>query len=68
MFRNDYLAQFSTNLNKALFLSESFLYRRSLDHLPGQLDKFMNVTPYEILRVLNRYFVDKGIVLHIQQR
>ncbi|MBN1273628.1 MAG: insulinase family protein [Candidatus Aminicenantes bacterium] len=68
MFRSDYLNQFSSSLNKALFLSESFLYRRSLDHLPGELDKFTNVTPYEILRMLNRYLMDKGIVLRIQQR
>lgn len=68
MFRMDYINQFSTSLNKALFLGESYLYRKELEHLSGELDKFMKVKPYEILRALNRYFSEKAVVLHVTQR
>jgi zinc protease len=68
MFKMDYIDHYSTSLNKALFLADAFLSKQSLDHLPGELEKYLSVTPYDILRTSKKYFAEKSIVLNIKIR
>jgi zinc protease len=68
MFKMDYIDHYSTSLNKALFLAETFLSKQSLDHLPGELEKYLSVTSYDILRTSKKYFTEESIVLNIKIR
>ena len=65
MFKANYVSLYSTTLDRALFLAESFLSRGSLDHLPSELDKYLKVTSGEIIGVMNRYFVPENRILLI---
>jgi len=67
MFKMDYIKQYSTSLGKALFLTETFLSRITLDDLPLELNKYLKVTPTDIIGVVNKYFIpDNRIILYIK--
>ncbi|UCC41311.1 MAG: insulinase family protein [Candidatus Aminicenantes bacterium] len=66
MFKIDYISQFATSLSKALFLNETFLSKRSLDGLSGELEKYLSVTPHDILRISKKYFTQENILLNIK--
>jgi len=67
MFKMDYIRRYNTSLGKALFLTENFLSRQTLDDLPSELNKYLKVTPIDITRVINRYFTpDNRILLSIK--
>lgn len=68
MFKMDYINHYATSLNKALFLTETFLSKQSLDDLPEQLEKYLSVTPYDILRTSKKYFTQERILLNIKIR
>ncbi len=65
MLRTDYVHQFQASLDRALFLAENFLSGKRLADLPGELDKYLQVTPTEIVGIINRYFTEEGICLDI---
>jgi len=67
MFKMDYIRQFETSLEKALFLSDTFLSHGTLDVLPLELNKYLNVEARDIIGVVNRYFnSDNRILLTIK--
>jgi zinc protease len=68
MFKMDYINQYSTSLGKALFLAETFLSKKSLDTLSTDLDKYLAVTPFSIIRVTNKYLIEGRIILDIKIR
>jgi zinc protease len=68
IFKMDYLNQYSTSLKKALFLIEVFLYKGDFDHLKDELDKYLAVSNYDIIKILNRYFINKSIILNINMK
>lgn len=68
MFEMDYISQYSTTLDRALFLAEIFLSTKSLNESPAELGKYLQVTPIEIVLVLNRYFGQNNISLNIVRK
>ncbi len=66
MFKVDYLKKFETTLGKAVHLAETYLEKEHLDELFSELNKYMQVTPERILRVMNRYFSKGSILLEIE--
>lgn len=66
MLKMDYISQYSTSMDKAIFLAEVFLSKISLDDLPNELDKYLDVTPSDIIGILNRYFTQDRIILDIK--
>jgi len=68
MFKKDYINHYATSLNKALFLVETFLSGLSLDDLPEELEKYLSVNPYDILRTSKKYFTEESILLNIKIR
>ncbi len=68
MFKMNYIKRYATSLNKALFLIDAFLYNGNFDHLKEELDKYLAVSNYDIMKVLNRYFIRKSIILHINMK
>ncbi len=64
IFKMDYLNQYATSADKAVFLAEAFLSKKSLDDLPDELGNYLSVDHYSLIRIMRRYFIDE-IVLDI---
>jgi predicted Zn-dependent peptidase len=69
VFRQDYLGRLSTSMDKAIYLCESYLSLGNFDDLPLELEKFMKVSPNDIIPFVNRYFtVDNSVILNVKTR
>lgn len=69
MFKQDYLNRFSSTMDKAIFLCESFLALKNFDDFPLELDKYMKVTSTDIIGIVNRYFtLDNSIILNVKTK
>lgn len=55
LLKRDYLRRFSTAVDKALFLAEMYFSPISLENAAGELDKYLKVTPSEVIGVASRY-------------
>lgn len=66
MFKMDYIKQFATSLDKAIFLTEVFLTRKSLDDIPEDLDRFLSITRYDVTRIINKYLGEEKILINIK--
>jgi len=66
MFRMDYINQFTTTLQRALFLAETFLSRKILLNPSEELEKYLAVTPNDIVGVTNRYFGIDSVILDVK--
>ena len=64
MFRIDYINQYATSVDKALFLAETFLSKKSLGGLSDELESYLAVDRYRIIRIMRRYFI-KEITLNV---
>lgn len=68
MLRMDMVRRVATSLDKALFLCESILTQPGFSDFAAELDKYLSVTPPEIIGVANRYFKESdALVLSIQK-
>ena len=68
MFRMDYINQFTTTLQRALFLAETFLSRKILLNPSEELEKYLAVTPNDIVGVTNRYFGINSVILDVKTK
>ena len=68
MLKMDYINQYATSLGKALLLAETFLSKKSLDSLSTELDKYLAVNSYNIIRATNKYLINGRIILDIKIR
>jgi len=66
MFKMDYINQYATYPDRAIFLAENMLYHNNLDNLPLELKKYMSVSPSEIIGIMNRYFGQGRILLQVK--
>ena len=66
MFKVDYFKKFETTLGKAVYLAETYLEQEHLDKLFSELNKYMQVTPERVLRIMNSYFSKGSILLEIE--
>jgi hypothetical protein len=62
----DYLRQFETSLSKALSLAETFLEKKRVDDPWDELEKYLAVSPYIIMRAAKRYFTEDSIILNVK--
>jgi predicted Zn-dependent peptidase len=67
MFRKDYINRYRTSLPKALYLAETFLSRNILLNPVEEIEKYMAITPKDIIGVTNRYFGVESVILDIKQ-
>jgi zinc protease len=65
IFKMDYLNQYATSGDKAVSLAEVFLYKKSLDDLPQELENYLAIDHYSLIRIMRRYFTDE-IVLNVK--
>lgn len=56
IFKMDYLNQYATSADKAVFLAQAFLSKKSLDDLPDELENYLSVDHYSLIRIMRRYF------------
>ena len=69
MFKKDYVNRFSTPLEKGLFLADTFFSPVSLENAPQELGKYLRITPFEIIGIINRYFTpENSILLNVKTR
>jgi zinc protease len=66
MLKMDYLMQHGTVLDKAIFLAEKTLEADEQAGWSDELDRYLSVTGYDILRTMNKYFDDSRITLDIK--
>lgn len=66
MFRRDYVNQYSTTTDKAIFLTEKFLERKNLSNLQNELNKFLSVSAEQIQRIINKYFDQHYFMLNVK--
>ncbi len=59
IFKMDYLNQYATSADKAVFLAEAFLSKKSLDDLPDELENYLSVDHYSLIRIMRRYFTNE---------
>ncbi len=60
LFKMDYLGRLSTCLQKALFLSETFLAGNNPEDLAAEYAKYLKVTPVTIVSLANRLFMPEN--------
>ncbi len=66
LFRMDYINQFATTMDRALFLADSFLSKKKVVDPGQELEKYLAVTPYQIRRAANRYLTQENIILNVR--
>jgi zinc protease len=59
IFKMNYLNQYATSADKAVFLAEAFLSKKSLDNLPDELENYLSVDHYSLIRIMRRYFTNE---------
>ncbi|MDH7511601.1 MAG: pitrilysin family protein [Clostridiales bacterium] len=55
LFKRDYLRRFSTTMETALFLAEMHFSSVGLEYATGEIDKYLKVTPSEVVGAASRY-------------
>lgn len=69
LFKMDYLRRFATSLDRAIFLTETFLSQKNFENFPSELDRYLKVTPSEIVGIVNRYFTrENSVLLNIKMK
>lgn len=68
MFKMDYLKQFATVLDKAIFLTEELLDRGSFTQWLDELDRYLAVSHYDVSRMANKYFNEDRIFIKIETK
>lgn len=68
MFKMDYLKQFATVLDKAIFLTEELLDRGSFTQWLDELGRYLAVSHYEVSRMANKYFKEDKILIKIETK
>ncbi len=68
MFKMDYLRQFATVLDKAIFLTEELLDRGNHTQWSDELGRYLAVTHFNVSRVANIYFKEEKVLLKIKAK
>jgi predicted Zn-dependent peptidase len=66
MFKRDYLNQFTTLADKGITLAKFHMLRKRNGSLLEELNKYLAVTPSEIIGIANRYFTEDRVILNIK--
>jgi predicted Zn-dependent peptidase len=69
ILKGDFLKRWATNLDKALFLSEEYFWLKNLDTVFLEVEKYLNVTPTDIVGIANRYFTpENSVILNVKTK
>ena len=67
IFKMDYINQYATSADKAVFLAEASLSKKSFDDLPRELENYLSVDHYSLIRIMRRYFTNE-IVFDVKKK
>jgi zinc protease len=69
LFKRDYVHRLSVPVERAMFLAEMFFSPVDLKDVPGELAKYLRVTPFEVIGIVNRYLVpENSVILNVKTR
>jgi len=68
LFRIDYVHQYASCADRAIFLAENQLAQNALEKLGEELDKYLSVSTLQIASVMNKYFTPGRIFLDVKVR
>jgi len=68
MFRADFINQYATCADKAIFLADNYLAQNNLERFAEELDKYLSVSTLQIASVMNKYYTPGRIFLDIKIR
>lgn len=68
MFKMDYFRQFTTVLDKAIFLTEELLDRSDVIQWLDELGRYLAVSHYDVSRMANKYFKEELILINIEKK
>jgi predicted Zn-dependent peptidase len=63
LFKMDYLLKLSTDIDRALLLTDAAFSNVPLDLLASDLDNYFRVTPQQLFTLVNRHFGSKNRVI-----
>jgi zinc protease len=63
MFKQDFCLRLSNALDRALFLVDTWLILPNVESLGRELDKYMAVTPADVVGIANRFFTAENSIL-----
>jgi predicted Zn-dependent peptidase len=63
ILKQDYYLRITNALDRALFLVDAWLSLPNLESVGRELDKFLAVTPADIIGIANRYFTAENAIL-----
>lgn len=66
IFKMDYFNRLSTFADRGIYFAEYYLSHKYIDNYPQELNKYLAVTPSDIIGIVNRYFTDERVVLNIK--
>jgi zinc protease len=68
MFVRDYIKQYTSSLDRAVFLAETLLKRGTLDGFGDELERYLSVTRFEIIHTMNKYFTSNNVIINIEAK
>ena len=68
IFKKEYLKRISTNLDKALFLTDELMERGNITAWRDELARYLSVTHYDVSRIANKYFKENRILIKIETK
>ena len=69
MFKQDFLGRLSTTVDRALFLIDFFLTLGDFKEFGLELDKYLSVTPADLVGIVARYFSpENSIILNVRAK
>jgi zinc protease len=68
IFKMNYLDKLSLLVDRGVYLAEFYLSQKNIDAFAQELDKYMAVSPSDIIGIMNRYFTEERVVLNIKTK
>lgn len=69
VLKRDYVSRFASTLDKAMFLAEAYFSPVGLDNTPGELGRFLAVTPAMLQNICIRYLMPENcIIMNVKMR
>jgi len=63
MFKMDYIRQYATSLERALFLTDALLAQETVDHISSELNQYQSVSVNDLIGVIKKFFTSENRIL-----
>ncbi|MFQ6038226.1 MAG: M16 family metallopeptidase [Candidatus Aminicenantales bacterium] len=66
LLKRDFLRQYATTLDRAIYLAEELMDRRDVAERPDALDRYLSLSRHRVSRMITKYFSGEPVILDIQ--